>query len=171
MKPDWQRQQEMMREQQRRMQQLQEMQKRGQEQMHQQQEFMHKQQEQMQQLDFQRGYEEAQAEKDAWVSEKQPEFLPWVKNRMATLLETAARDNEELGFDEAYDAACRTHPEVRKILMQREEAARSQPSAAQRSRRASVSLRPQGAVAPAGPNGSDSRRDDIESAWEAVMGR
>ena len=126
---------------------------------------------QAQEIEFQQGFQAAQAEKDAWVSEKQPEFLPWVKNRMATLLETAARDNEELGFDEAYEAACRTHPEVRKILQQREEAARTQPSAVQRSRRAAVSLRPQGAVAPSAPGGADSRRDDIEAAWEAVMGR
>ena len=57
---------------------------------------------QMQEMEFQQGFQQAQAEKDAWVSEKQPEFLPWVKNRMATLLETAARDNEELGFDEGH---------------------------------------------------------------------
>ncbi len=128
-------------------------------------------QEQQRNMEFQQGYENAQAEKDAWVSEKQPEFLPWVKLRMASLLETAARDNEELGFDEAYDAACRTHPEVRKILLQREEAARAQPSSIQRSRKASVSLRPQGAVAPPNANGADSRRDDIEAAWEEIMGR
>jgi hypothetical protein len=129
------------------------------------------QQEQQQQAEFQQNFQEAQNERDAWVSEKQPEFLPWVKNRMATLLESAAKDNEELGFEEAYDAACRTHPEVRKILLQREEAAKAQPSAVQRSRRAAVSLRPQGAVATSNPNGTDSRRDDIESAWEAIMGR
>ncbi len=128
-------------------------------------------QQQYQQREWQQGFQEAQAEKDAWVSEKQPEFLPWVKNKMATLLETAAKDGEELGFDEAYDAACRTHPEVRKILIQREEAARAQPSALQRSRRASVSLRPQGAVAPSGGNEGNSRRGDIEEAWDAVMGR
>ena len=128
-------------------------------------------QQQAQQQEWQQGFQEAQAEKDSWVSEKQPEFLPWVKNRMATLLETAARDGEELGYDEAYDAACRTHPEVRKILTQREEAAKAQPSAVQRSRRASVSLRPQGAVAPSGGNEGNSRRSDIEDAWEAVMGR
>jgi hypothetical protein len=129
------------------------------------------QQQQAQQQEWQQGYQEAQSERDSWVAEKSPEFLPWVKNRMATLLETAARDGEELGYDEAYDAACRTHPEVRKILLQREESARAQPSAVQRSRRASVSLRPQGAVAPSGGNEGSSRRSDIEDAWEAVMGR
>jgi hypothetical protein len=94
-----------------------------------------------------------------------------VKNKMATLLETAARDNEEMGFDDAYDTACRMHPEVRKILQQREEAARAQPLAAQRSRRAAVSLRPQGAVASTGGNEGNSARRDIEDAWDAVMGQ
>ena len=126
---------------------------------------------QQQQMEWQQGFQEAQAEKDSWVTERQPEFLPWVKNRMATLLETAARDGEELGFDEAYDAACRTHPEVRKILIQREEAARAAPNPVQRSRRASVSLRPQGAVAPNTGSEGNSRRSDIEEAWDAVMGR
>ncbi len=129
------------------------------------------QQQQAQQQEWQQGYQEAQSERDNWVQSANPEFLPWVKNRMATLLETAARDNEELGFEEAYDAACRTHPEVRKILQQREEAARAQPSAVQRSRRASVSIRPQGAVAPSqGVEGQSARRD-IEDAWEQVMGQ
>jgi hypothetical protein len=128
-------------------------------------------QQQAQQQEWQQGYADAQSEKDSWVASANPEFLPWVKNRMATLLETAARDNEELGFDEAYDAACRTHPEVRKILLQREEAARAQPSQAQRSRRAGVSLRPQGAVAPGRPSEGNSARADIEEAWDAVMGR
>src|SRR5262249_1999564 len=90
--------------------------------------------------DLELGLREAQSEKDAWIAEKNPEFLPWVKQRMATMLETAARDDEEMSFEDAYDAACRTHPEVRKILAQREEAARAQPSAVQRSRRAAVSL-------------------------------
>ena len=129
------------------------------------------QQQQMAQEQLRQGFEEAQSEKESWIAKSNPEFLPWVKNRMATLLETAARDGEELGFDEAYDAACRTHPEVRKILLQREEAARAQPSAVQRSRRASVSIRPQGAVAPPNANGADSRRSDIEAAWEEIMGR
>jgi hypothetical protein len=120
---------------------------------------------------LQRGFAEARSEKDAWVAEKNPEFLPWVQNRMATLLETAARDNEELSFDEAYDAACRTHPEVRKILAQREEATRAQATAVQRSKKAAVSIRPQGAVAPARGNEGNSARADIEDAWDAVMGR
>ena len=42
------------------------------------------QQEQRTQQEWQQGIQDAQQEKDAWVSEKQPEFLPWVKNRMAT---------------------------------------------------------------------------------------
>jgi hypothetical protein len=128
-------------------------------------------QQQQQQYEWQQGFADAQTEKDSWVAESKPEFLPWVKNRMATLLETAARDGEEMGFDEAYDAACRTHPEVRKILIQREEAARAAPNPVQRSRRASVSLRPQGAVAPTGTSEGNSRRTDIEEAWDAVMGR
>ena len=128
-------------------------------------------QQRQQQMEWQQGYESAQQDYQQWTAEKQPEFLPWVRNKMATLLETAARDNEELGFEEAYDAACRTHPEVRKILLQREEAARAQPSAVQRSRRAALSLRPQGAVAPGAGNGGNSTRADIEDAWDAVMGR
>ncbi len=129
------------------------------------------QQQQAQQYEWQQGYQEAASEKDTWVQQAQPEFLPWVKNKMASLLEMAARDNEEMGFEEAYDAACRTHPEVRKILQQRDEAARAQPSPLQRSRRASVSLRPQGSVAPTATGEANSRREDIESAWDSIMGQ
>jgi hypothetical protein len=129
------------------------------------------QQQQAQQYEWQQGYQEASQEKDNWVATANPEFLPWVKNRMATLLESAARDGEELGFEEAYDAACRTHPEVRRVIQQREEAARAQPSPLQRSRRAAVSLRPQGNVAPSGGGDANSRRDDIEEAWNSIMGQ
>ena len=128
-------------------------------------------QEQQREAELQQDYESARAEKDAWVSEKQPEFLPWVQHRMAQLLETAARDDEDMSYDDAYDAACRTHPEVRKILAQREEAARAQPTPIQRSKRAAVSLKPQGAVAPPSGSGVNSVRSDIQDAWDAVMGR
>lgn len=128
-------------------------------------------QQQEQELALQQDYASAQSEKDTWIAERQPEFLPWVKQRMAQLLETAARDNEEMSFDEAYEAACHMNPEVRRILAQREEAARAQPSPLQRSKRAAVSIRPQGAVAPPAGGEANSRRNDIEDAWDAVMGR
>lgn len=132
--------------------------------------MLHQQQQAREQW-LQQGLEEARSEKDTWVSEKQPEFLPWVQSRMASLMETAAKDGEDLGYEEAYDAACRTHPQVRAILQQREEAARAQPSAVQKSRRANVSLKPQGAIAPAPGAEGNSIRGDISEAWEAVMGR
>lgn len=132
---------------------------------------MLQQQQQAREQWLQQGLQEARSEKDTWASEAQPEFLPWVQARMATLLEAAAKDGEDLGYQEAYEAACRTHPQVRAILQQREEAARAQPSAVQKSRRANVSLKPQGAIAPAPGAEGNSIRGDISEAWEAVMGR
>jgi hypothetical protein len=128
-------------------------------------------QQRQQEEQLQAGYQEAMSEKDAWVAESNPEFLPWVKDWMANLLETAARQGQDMDYDQAYAAACQTHPEVRKILTQREEAARAQPTSAQRSRRAAVSIRPQGAVAPAPNSEANSLRGDVADAWDAVMGR
>lgn len=133
-------------------------------------EFLARQQ-QDRELAMQADLQSAVDEKQQWIAEVQPEFLPWVGRKMAQLLETAARDDEDLSYQDAYDTACRMVPEVRKILDQRAEAERAKPTPIERSRRAAVSLRPQGAVAPAPGGEANSLRSDISDAWESIVGR
>ena len=124
-----------------------------------------------QEQQLQLGLQDAVSERDEWQSSANPEYLPWVRDLMADLLDAAGRKNQDLSYQDAYDAAIRIHPEVRKYVAQKEEAARAQPTPIQRSRRAAVSLKPQGAVAPPAGGDANSIRSDISDAWESIVGR
>ena len=106
-----------------------------------------------------------------WSSAGNNEFWQYVKDDMADLIESAAKRNREMSYDDAYSAAIHANPEIMKVIRQREAAAAQQATHTQRSRRASLSLRPNAPVAPPGPSGGSSLRQDLLESYEAVVGR
>lgn len=96
----------------------------------------------------------------------QHEFAMDVKDDMADLIEMASRRGREMSLEEAYDRACRAHPEISKIFAKRDQAsaAASRNQVAQRARAASVSVG--GAPTPQPTNGNSADlRSALESAW------
>lgn len=96
------------------------------------------------------------------------EFAMDVKDDMADLIELASKRGREMSLEEAYDRACRAHPEIGKIFAKRDQAsqAASRNQVAQKARAASVSV---GGAPTPGPSGSSSAdlRSALESAFSA----
>jgi hypothetical protein len=92
---------------------------------------------------------------------------------MADLIEAEARRGKALTYQEAYEQACWLHPDLRKAMIQRQQAqaAGAAQNAAAKARAAAVSV--SGAPALAAPSaGQDlSLRDTISAAIDAVSGR
>lgn len=99
------------------------------------------------------------------------EFAMDVKDDMADLIELASKRGREMSLEEAYDRACRAHPEIGKIFQKRDQAsqAASRNQVAQKARAASVSV---GGAPTPGPSGSPNAdiRSALENAW-AAQGR
>lgn len=97
------------------------------------------------------------------------EFLDDVADEMAALMDAAARRGRELSYEDAYAMACRAHPEVSKVVAQREAAARATANlaATQRARTASSSVRTQPTATPNGVSGN-SVRSALEAAAERL---
>ena len=102
-----------------------------------------------------------------FVASPQHEFIGEVREDMADLLDGAARRGVALSLDEAYSRACRAHPEVSKIMQQREAARASETAraATQRTRAASSSIRSQPVAAGPRREAGDDRRSDLEDAF------
>lgn len=100
------------------------------------------------------------------------EFLDDVADDMAALIDAANRRGVALNYEEAYARACRAHPEVSKVVAQREAAAAATAAqaATQRARAASSSVRTQPASL---PNGTDKRslRSTLEDVASQLSGR
>ena len=96
----------------------------------------------------------------------QHEFAMDVKDDMADLIEMASRRGREMSLEEAYDRACRAHPEISKIFAKRDQAtaAASRNQVAQRARAASVSVGGAPTPQPSSGNGQD-LRSALENAW------
>lgn len=94
------------------------------------------------------------------------EFAMDVKDDMADLIELASKRGREMSLEEAYDRACRAHPEIGKIITKRDQAsqAASRNQVAQKAKAASVSVRGAPAPMPAG-SGSQDLRSSIENAF------
>ena len=96
-----------------------------------------------------------------------------VREDMADLMEVAQRRGRELSLDAAYQQASAMHPEIAKIVAQREAAKRAArtPEATARARNAASSVRssPMSPVNAGGSKGS--LRDDLEAAFEEASGR
>ena len=99
------------------------------------------------------------------------EFAMDVKDDMADLIELASKRGREMSLEEAYDRACRAHPEIGKIFQKRDQAsqAASRNQVAQKARAASVSV---GGAPTPGPSASPNAdiRSALENAW-AAQGR
>lgn len=96
------------------------------------------------------------------------EFAMDVKDDMADLIELASKRGRNMSLEEAYDRACRAHPEIGKIFAKRDQAsqAASRNQVAQKARAAAVSVR--GAPTP-GPSGA--RGNDLRSIIESAVGQ
>lgn len=94
------------------------------------------------------------------------EFFDDVRDRMAALVSADERGGVERPLQDVYDEACWGHPDIRKVLQQRQEAeaAKAREASTQRARLAGSSVRNQ----PAAPiNGA--QRDDLGSVLASVM--
>lgn len=105
---------------------------------------------QMLQQQQQRQMQKAQTDIGSFASTH--EFYADVKEDMADLLETRGRRGVAMTLEEAYNLACKTHPDVSGVFEQRKaaEAAKAAVASTQRARAASTSVRtqPAGTQAP-----------------------
>jgi hypothetical protein len=94
------------------------------------------------------------------------EFLddPEITNTMADLLEMSAKRGRTMTMEQAYDQAVKLHPDISKIMAQREAAKKAAASATSRAAASSVSGSPAGGGPPSGGG-------DIRSAIMAAMER
>lgn len=94
------------------------------------------------------------------------EFAMDVKDDMADLIELAHKRGRDMSLDEAYDRACRAHPEIGKIFVKRDQAsqAASRNQVAQKARAASVSVGGAPTPRPSASPGADIR-SALENAW------
>lgn len=124
---------------------------------------------QMRQSREQQIVEKAVTEVETFGSDK--EFFEDVREDMADILDLATKRGIDLPLDQAYERACRLHPEISKVLVARERAtqAGNLRGSTQRAKDAASSVRgtPSG-VSTAQPN---TLRSQIESAMEEVGGR
>lgn len=93
------------------------------------------------------------------------EFAADVRNEMADIIDMGAARGINYSLDQAYEIACRAHPEINRVLQQREQAkiAQSMTQTAQKARSAAVSVGGSPSVgAPDQPMGSI--RDAIQFA-------
>ncbi len=107
----------------------------------------------------------------AFATSGKAEFLEDVREDMADLIQSRKARGVDLSLEDAYSLACRMHPEVSKVLQQREAAthATANQAATQRARAAASSVRTRPAAAQA--TGKPSRREALEAAFEEVSGR
>lgn len=129
--------------------------------------FMQQQQQQQQYAAQQESQQARQT-----VQQFQAEFLDDVRLDMADIIDMAAKRGQQMSLQDAYDRACVMHPEISKVMKQREEqkALMGTTENAQRKRNAaSASLTGRQSGNPA-PNGNISMRDMIQNAWDDQTG-
>jgi hypothetical protein len=104
-----------------------------------------------------------------FMADPKNEFFADVREMMADAIDIAEKQGRTLTLADAYDQACYLHPEVRKVILERQQSAgvKTRHQAAQRARAAAVSVR--GAAPVGNPNVAEpsSTRDAIEAAIEA----
>ena len=110
--------------------------------------------------------------------EKQPmhgpdgtDFGADIREDMADIIERAAKRGSTITLEQAYNLAARQHPEVSKVLTQRDRAASATKTqvSTQRARAAAVSVRNQPATQPVARNDGNSLRDTLEAALSANL--
>ena len=128
---------------------------------------MQQQMMQQQQMTMQQSQMEAEQEIERFS--EQAEFLNDVRMEMADIINMGAQRGMNYTLQQAYDIACKAHPEISKVLAQREHAktAQSLSQTAQRARAAAVSV----GGAPSLGGGDDVPSDSIRNALEFAMSR
>jgi len=95
------------------------------------------------------------------------EFIHDVKLQMADLIDMAQARGQQMSLQEAYDIACRAHPEINEVLKEREEEARILAAngdiAAKRAAASSIVGRKTGVPA---KNSEASLRESLADAWD-----
>jgi regulator of protease activity HflC (stomatin/prohibitin superfamily) len=89
---------------------------------------------------------------------------------MADIIDLYTQRGATISLQDAYDRAIKINPQVSDIMSKRAEAERvnAAAAAAQRARRTAASIGGSAAPAGAGPGpAGDSRRAEIEAAWDA----
>lgn len=114
----------------------------------------------------------AKATQEAESFAQQAEFFDDVREDVADMLELAGRRGVALSLEEAYARATKMHPEVSKVLQQREAAkqANATQASTQRARAAASSVRSQPATGPAASAPAD-LRGSIAASIERLTGR
>lgn len=94
------------------------------------------------------------------------EFLNDVRMEMADIIDMGAARGINYTLDQAYEIACRAHPEISRVMQQREEAkiAQRMTQTAQTAKRAAVSVGGSPAVGGGNEQGGGSIRDAIQFA-------
>lgn len=126
------------------------------------------QQQQQQQMEIARRQQEAQ--QSVTQFSENAEFLNDVRLDMADLMDMAAARGQEMSLEEAYKKACAMHPDVSKVVeqRQRQQAMMGSNQAAQAKRNAAVSIK--GHQSGQTARGTDNLRDQIANAWADTMG-
>ena len=92
---------------------------------------------------------------------------------MADIIERAAARGRDISLEDAYRRAAAEHPEVSRVLEQRQraQAATQANATVKRSLRAASSVRSSPAVAPPASRGTSSLSDAVDAAFDAYSGR
>lgn len=124
----------------------------------------------LQQSQAQRQSQKAAQEAEAFGNSH--EFFNDVREDMADLIEVSHRRGVALSMEDAYNRACKMHPEVSKVFSQREaaEAAKANQASMQRARAAASSVHSQPAVPVARGQAKDVR-GAIEASIASLSGR
>jgi len=99
------------------------------------------------------------------------EFFEDVREDMADILDLATKRGIDLPLDQAYERACRLHPEISKVLVAREKASQAgnQNRSTRQAKDAASSVR--GTPSGVSTSGPSTLRATIEAAMEEVGGR
>ncbi len=127
----------------------------------------------MQELQQQREHHSSQkASQEATAFGEGREHFEDVREDMADVLQSAARRGVAMSLEEAYNRACKLHPDVSAKLerAQKLQAVKAAAASTQRSKAAASSIRGQPAAPPSAAK-SVTSRDDIEAAWEQLTSR
>lgn len=105
----------------------------------------------------------------AFAADTKNEFFEDVRDMMADAMEVAERNGKPITLADAYQSACWLHPEIRKIMLARQQgqSAQTLTAAATRAKAAAVSVKGSAPVGSPEPSAPSSVRDAIEMAIEA----
>ena len=116
---------------------------------------------------------DAASEVETFATDGAHEFFEDVRADMADIIDLYTQRGASISLQDAYDRAIKLNPQVSEIVAKRAESERASAAAqaAQRARRAAASITSAPAPAGAGPGpAGDSRRAEIEAAWDSSSG-